>query len=143
MSDMIDAINLEIGERIKKIRNSKGWTQKQLAMKAGITIQSVLYVEKGKRGLSSHTMRSISSALEVTADYLLFGHSGSLSEIEIAAMMPAGLSEEELSNSVETMNKVAEILRRYKEVLRDAGVNPENDERSGDTEIELRSGEYA
>jgi len=126
MRDSVDPLNLEIGERIRGVRNKKGWSQKLLANKAGITIQSVLYIEKGKRGLSSHTVRSISSALDVTSDYILYGRTDP-GEPEDAPQTPATLSEKELSDSVKTINKVAHFLNWYKDGLRDRGADAQGE----------------
>jgi len=129
MRDNIDPVNLEIGMRIKEIRMRKGWSQKILAMKAGITIQSVLYIEKGKRGLSSHTIRSISRALEVTADHILFGRAGNIGNSGIGYFIATGLSDAELDESLEVFEKVIEIFQRYKEARQDpcCGVEQEGD----------------
>ena len=132
--DNIDPINLEIGMRIKEIRTRKGWSQKTLAMKAGITIQSVLYIEKGKRGLSSHTIRSISRALEVTADHILFGRAGYIGNSGIGYFIATGLSDAELEKSLEVLDKVTDIFQRYKEARQDPGYGAGQDE---DESVEL------
>jgi len=113
MHETIDPINLEIGERVKGIREQRGWSQKFLAQKADISLQSVLYIEKGKRGLSSHTIRSICLALSVSSEYILFGQSDLNSNRELAYRTLAGLSDEECMNSLEVIDKVADLLRRY------------------------------
>ena len=117
MHETIDPINLEIGERVKEIREQRGWSQKFLAQKADISLQSVLYIEKGKRGLSSHTIRSICLALSVSSEYILFGKSDLNSNRELASRTLAGLSDEECINSLEVIDKVADLLRRYRETM--------------------------
>ena len=136
MRDNIDPVNLEIGMRIKGIRTRKGWSQKILAKSAGITIQSVLYVEKGKRGLSSHTIRNISNALEVTTDYILFGRTGLTGESGIDYFIATGLSDVELDNSLEVFSKAAEILRRYKEAREALSGGLEDDEDGEDGDLD-------
>ena len=65
---MLDTLNYEIGQRILAIRTQKNWSRKFLADKAGITSQFLLLVEKGERGLSSHSIRGLALALVQPAD---------------------------------------------------------------------------
>ena len=143
MRDDIDPVNLEIGERIRKIRITKSWSQKILAKKAGITIQSVLYIEKGKRGLSSHTIRSISNALEVTSDYILFGRTGFIGDSGIAFDLAGGLSEGELAGAIDAFGKVAEVFRRYKDAIKEIEDKAEENAEEAENTVDVDNTEYA
>jgi len=113
MNEKTDPLNLEIGLRIKNIREQKGWSRKNLAQKAKITEQSILYIESGRRGLSSYTIRSISRALNVTSDYILFGLTDTQNRIDYASQALATLTEEEHENTLKIIDIVADILRGY------------------------------
>ena len=63
----------EIGERIIERRKKLGLTQEALAEKGDMTTQFVSYAETGKRAMRPENLLKISSALEVSADYLLTG----------------------------------------------------------------------
>lgn len=63
----------EIGKRIMDRRKKLGLTQEALAEKGEVTTQFVSYAESGKRAMSPENLLKISSALEVSADYLLTG----------------------------------------------------------------------
>ena len=63
----------EIGKRIMDRRKKLGLTQEALAEKGEVTIQFVSYAESGKRAMRPENLLKISSALEVSADYLLTG----------------------------------------------------------------------
>lgn len=63
----------EIGNRITKRRKKLGLTQEALAEKGDVTPQFVSYAESGKRAMRPENLLKISSALEVSADYLLTG----------------------------------------------------------------------
>ena len=54
-------------------RKKLGLTQEALAEKGEVTIQFVSYAESGKRAMRPENLLKISSALEVSADYLLTG----------------------------------------------------------------------
>ena len=71
----------EIAERIKNTRLNKGMTQQQLADKLGFKSRSaVCQIENDKYEISLETAKKIASALEVDADYLIFGDTDSAKE---------------------------------------------------------------
>lgn len=63
----------EIGQRIIERRKKLGLTQEALAEKGEMTTQFVSYAESGKRAMRPENLLKISSALGVSADYLLTG----------------------------------------------------------------------
>ena len=63
----------EIGKRIMDRRKKLGLTQEALAEKGEVTTQFFSYAESGKRAMRPENLLKISSALEVSADYLLTG----------------------------------------------------------------------
>lgn len=63
----------EIGNRIAERRKQLGLTQEALAEKGDMTPQFVSYAEAGKRAMRPENLLKISSALEVSTDYLLTG----------------------------------------------------------------------
>lgn len=62
-----------MGKRMAQRRKECGLTQEEVADLADITHQQYNRVENGKACLSSDSLRRISLALQVSADYLLFG----------------------------------------------------------------------
>lgn len=62
-----------IGQRIIGRRKQLGMTQEALAEAGDITPQFVSYAEAGKRAMRPENLLKISSALGVSADYLLTG----------------------------------------------------------------------
>lgn len=64
---------IEIGKRITERRKQLGLTQEALAEKGNMTPQFVSYAEAGKRAMRPENLLKISSALAVSADYLLTG----------------------------------------------------------------------
>ena len=63
----------EIGKRIMDRRKKLGLTQEALAEKGEVTTQFVSYAESVRRAMRPENLLKISSALEVSADYLLTG----------------------------------------------------------------------
>lgn len=62
-----------IGKRIIERRKKLGLTQEALAEKGDMTTQFVSYAESGKRAMRPENLLKISSALGVSADYILTG----------------------------------------------------------------------
>lgn len=66
-------INIEIGARIKQLRNAQKLSREKLAELSGYSANFIQEVERGRSGLSSESIRAISQALKTSADHLLFG----------------------------------------------------------------------
>ena len=63
--------NKQIGRRIKEIRESRGYTQEQLAEKLNLSVQHVSVIERGVKSPRLDTFVRIANILEINADYLL------------------------------------------------------------------------
>ena len=67
----------EFGSRLKSERERQGLTQKIVAERANTKQEYVAQIESGTRNPSLRTIINIISALDVSADYLIFGaHKG-------------------------------------------------------------------
>jgi len=60
-----------IGERIRELREAKGWTQDDLAEAAGIHRVTIAKYEAGKVEPKSTSLSRLAAALEVDAGFLL------------------------------------------------------------------------
>lgn len=65
----------EIGQRIKERRTSLNITREKLSDLSGYSVDFIAAVERGLSGLSVESFRSISLALNISVDYLIFGES--------------------------------------------------------------------
>lgn len=77
----------EIGQRIRKVRKAHGWSQEELAEKIGISTTHMSHIETGNTKLSLPVLVSLSEAMEVQTDDLIFGktersRNNSLAEID-------------------------------------------------------------
>lgn len=63
----------DIGARLFKARKEKGYTQENLADLTGLTEQTISYAENGIKVLRLENVIKICKALDISADYLLFG----------------------------------------------------------------------
>lgn len=62
---------LNIGVRIRRLRERKDWTQKKLSGKVGINQSVFNRIESGERKVRSEELTRIAESLDVSNDYLL------------------------------------------------------------------------
>lgn len=68
-------LNVEIGRRIRAIRESQNKTREQVAESANISAQFLFYIETGK------TIINLAKTLNVSTDYILIGAVNHVSKI--------------------------------------------------------------
>lgn len=59
---------------LRRMRTTRGLTQRELGQLAGISPNTVLLIETGRRGAYSRTVRKLASALGVAPAALVRGH---------------------------------------------------------------------
>ena len=64
---------IELGKRIKKLREANQLTHRQLAKDTGVSYGLISHVELGKTTLSFVTVGKLATALGCTTDYLIYG----------------------------------------------------------------------
>ena len=69
-----------LGDRIKEIRQSLGWTQDRLAKETRISKSFLSEVENNKSDVSGDKLLKIANALNASLDYLLKGEPRSNSD---------------------------------------------------------------
>ncbi len=72
-----------LGLNIRRLRKEKGWSQGQLAEKAGSHLSHINRIETGKYTPSLETVVGIATALEVPVDHLINSTEGAVEEIRI------------------------------------------------------------
>lgn len=68
---MVVVVVLGLGEKIKKLRESRDWSQAELARRAGITKSAISTYELGMRTPSADVVCAFAKAFGVSSDYLL------------------------------------------------------------------------
>lgn len=69
----MDMTNAAIGARIRKIRELRGYTRERLAEYADISADFLWEVETGRKGVKAQKLGRLAVALNISADYLIFG----------------------------------------------------------------------
>jgi transcriptional regulator with XRE-family HTH domain len=68
------SIRKAFGERVKQLRKDKGWTQKELGNKIGVTYAQLNKYEGGTNAPPLDKLHMLASALETTIDFLVTGN---------------------------------------------------------------------
>jgi transcriptional regulator with XRE-family HTH domain len=68
---MPEDLLIRLGDRIKRLRNKRGWTQVEMAEKVGIDRSFLADVERGKRNVSILNLDLIARGLRVSLSQLL------------------------------------------------------------------------
>lgn len=90
--------DIQVGSRLKKVRQHRMMTQKQLADKLKISQTAIALWENGNRSLSLDAIDAIAKALNVSAGYILFG------EKDVNDIVP---SDEPVNNNNQTSTLAA------------------------------------
>ncbi len=95
-------MSVKIGERLKELRKSKGWTQVQVAAKMGLTDSVISFYERQERAPSPEVLIKFAELYDVSTDYLL-----GVEKINNQHLDVTGLSKREIT-----------ILKEFIEILR-------------------------
>jgi len=63
-----------LGKRVQQARKAKKYTQEKLAEIINISVNNISRIENATMGISLSTLVALCSALDVSADYILFGN---------------------------------------------------------------------
>jgi len=104
-----------VGERVREVREKRGWTQEKLAEKTGLSKGFLSDVENGNSDISSENLLKVADALGANLDYLLRGGSLGSSSRE-PVVIPRELScfaEEEGLTYMQTL----ELLEAHNSII--------------------------
>lgn len=62
---------MNVGERIIKLREKRGWSQRELSRRIDINVSVMNRIESGERPVKDQELLKLSNVLEVSTDYLL------------------------------------------------------------------------
>ena len=100
-------IKKQIGARIKKLRQDKGYSQEQFAEKLGIAPRTLCGIEIGKNFFKAETLEKIIETLEITPQDLFM----------INYLQPKEALVDEIINTIKLINDREKIEILYKIVM--------------------------
>lgn len=74
MSELAEAIQRRVGERVRALRADRGLTQLRLAEQSGISRPSIANLEAGRQNVSLRQLCALALALGVGVEDLVAGH---------------------------------------------------------------------
>ncbi|MCH3963006.1 MAG: helix-turn-helix domain-containing protein [Clostridium sp.] len=102
---------MDIGTKIKKIRESKNLTQKQLAEKIGVTPVTITRYENNNRKPSIETLNKMAKALNVTINDLA-GERDTITKKVLKHLISNGTSLEQISKDTNiSINRLNSLLK--------------------------------
>lgn len=105
------SLNIEVGLRIRNVRDDLNLTREQLAEACEMTPRFLACVENGQSGVSLESLKKLSAGLRVSTDYLLFGRKcGKMPQDIIDAV--ADVPEDCYDQLVELIRLVGEIAKK-------------------------------
>ena len=100
----------KIGERIRKIRKERAYSQEKLAELINISVTHMSHIETGNTKLSLPVFAELATMLNVSADYLIFGYDDKTN------------SEKLLSIISNCSDKEIEIITNIAQTIKDKGL---------------------
>ena len=71
ISTVMNGLYKQLGKKVKEARTKIGFTQEELAKKAGLHRTYIAGIETGRRNISVKNLEKIAKALDVKTNYLL------------------------------------------------------------------------
>lgn len=106
---VINMADKSVGERIKYLRESNGFTRDAFAEMTSISTKFLYEIEAGRKGFSAEILLKISRVLSVSCDYLLTGYQVGSNNAEKVAIILEGIDPGQ-------MGRVSDILRLIQEI---------------------------
>lgn len=86
----------QLGERVRSARNRVGWTQAELARRAGVSVRFLVDLEGGSGNISVLRLSEVATALGVSLTGLVVGLSPVTDELDQFAALPEGSRQQAL-----------------------------------------------
>lgn len=99
---------IEIGKRIKALRNKSGLTQNKIAKYLSLDQRMIVKIENGKTNITSEVIEKLSFLFGCTIDYILFGKNQE--QVHMISFKLSNLTCNELK-SLAVINKI--VLNQF------------------------------
>ena len=119
---------LALGKNIKSLRTEKGWTQKELSEKLGVTIKTISYFELGERQPSRETLIKLAEIFGISVDRLLGNENESIRDSDLTRdikkiLVEIGAFQENATITQEEYDKWLKFIRAQATLFRDLNNN--------------------
>ncbi|MBQ8209449.1 MAG: helix-turn-helix transcriptional regulator [Clostridia bacterium] len=107
---MDNNLKLEMGERVRIARNSRGLSREALSEMLEISPLFLGYIECGQRGMSITTLQKLCKVLNVSADYILSGADNSKNDRELLLDAIEELEPKYIPIAIEQINNLKKTI---------------------------------
>ncbi len=107
---MENKLKLEMGERVRIARTSRGLSREKLSEMLGISTLFLGYIECGQRGMSIETLQKLCNVLNVSADYILSGTDNSKTDRELLLDAIEELEPQYIPIALEQINNLKKVI---------------------------------
>ena len=98
---MADTLSVQIGRRIRKRREDLGLTREQLAEQCDLSLNFFAEIETGRNNMSVKSLYKVATALNLSADFILFGEEHTANKTKIENMLSKlSQKDKELAESI-------------------------------------------
>lgn len=91
---MAESLTVELGLRVRRRREELGFTREQLAEMCDLSTNFLAEIELGKKNMSTKSLYKVARALNLSADYIVFGEQAGADRTKFEEML-AELSKED------------------------------------------------
>lgn len=109
----MDTTLQQIGRRLYERRKQLRMTQDELAEQADVTAQTISTAELGKKAMRADTIIRVCGALDISADYLLFGYV-STQDLSILSQKVSQLTPEQYRHLEDVIDSFVAIAMEKK-----------------------------
>ncbi|MDD5016999.1 MAG: helix-turn-helix domain-containing protein [Eubacteriales bacterium] len=84
---MKDDLIIQIGKRVRNRREALGLTREQLAEQTELSVHFFAEIELGRKCMSARSLYKVAKALNLSADFILFGEEGETKKTKLENML--------------------------------------------------------
>ena len=112
---------LNPGVKIYEYRSRKGWTQAELASKAGLAQANLSNIEKGKRDLTVSTLVRVAAALEIKPSELI-DEDISKKSLSLSRAQIETLAQAVIDPGIKTSSEIRELAELLRFIVPNSGI---------------------
>lgn len=115
-NQIVSAELMDLGNRVRKDRNERHWSQEKLAEETDVSLNTISRIEGGQTRMSIEVFMRLVQALDVDAELLLFGVTSDSDKTDYARIcfLIGQLERNEREIVIQTMGTLAESLQKHR-----------------------------
>lgn len=108
---MKETLNVQIGRRVRKMREFLQLSREQLAERSDLSTQFIGEIENGKKSMTTNSLYKVAKALNVSADFIVFGKE-SQSDVSCMENLLVTLTAQELEYAQDLLKVFIQAIKK-------------------------------